>query len=46
MFSVVFVIVVKIIKCHYEDFEDEQLCLSSFSFVTLFVNYITVKLLN
>ena len=43
MFNVVFVIIVKITKYHYEDFKDEQLYLSSFTFVTLFVNYITVK---
>jgi hypothetical protein len=43
MFNVVFVIVVKITKYRYKDFRDEQLYLSYFTFVTLFVNYITVK---
>jgi hypothetical protein len=46
MFSVVLVIVFKIAKYHCEDFKDEQLYSSPFTFVTLFVNYITIRFLK
>jgi hypothetical protein len=44
MFSVVFVIVVKIIKYNYEDFKDEQLALSSFTF--MWHGLLIISLLN
>ena len=46
MLSIVFVIVVKITKHQYEDFKDEQLYLSYFTFVTLFVKNIIVCVLG
>jgi hypothetical protein len=46
MLSIVFVIVVKITEHQYEDSEDEQLYLSYFTFVTLFVKYIIIFVLR